>query len=251
MSLNELEIIDERFEHRQLPAPLLEMLWARGWRHFGSRYFRHNFFVHSSKLYSVRALRLRVADFRPSRSQRRILRKNANLRLHVGEVRTTREVFEMFERHKERFDENPPRDIFDVIASAEERHAGQTLQFSVYDADRLIAVSYLDVAVSSTSGLYAFFEPSESKRSLGIFTMLKEIEYTRGAGMTFYYPGYVFRESSFYDYKKRFRPAEVYDWNGKWLPYEPEYVSPTEIPVRILRDFDAAEDLDDFLSRDE
>lgn len=238
MSLNELEIIDERFEHRQLLESYLEILWARGWRHFGSRYFRHNFFVHSSKLFSVRALRLRVADFRPSRSQRRVLRKNADLRLRIGEIRITREVFEIFERHKERFSENPPRDIFDVIASAEERHTGQTLQFSLYLSDRLIAVSYLDVAGKSTSGLYAFFEPTQARRSLGIYTMLKEIEFTRENGMTFYYPGYVFRESSFYDYKKRFRPAEVYDWNGSWIPYEPEYLSPVTIRHGLFADLD-------------
>lgn len=228
MSLSKLEIIDERFTRRQLPDALLEMLWARGWRHFGSQYFRHNYFFYSGYFCSVQAIRLRVADFRPSRSQRRVLRKNSDLQVRIGEIEVTHEVFELFEKHKERFGQNGPRDIFDVIATPEERHSGKTLQFSVYKDRRLVAVSFLDVAGKSTSGLYAFFLPSEGKRSLGIYTMLREIEFTREHKMKFYYPGYIFREKSFYDYKKRFRPAEVYDWDGRWIPYVPEY---REIPA--------------------
>jgi len=223
MSLSKLEIIDERFVRRQLPEALLEMLWARGWRHFGSQYFRHNYFFYSGYFCSVQAIRIRVADFRPSRSQRRVLRKNADLELRISEINITHEVFELFEKHKERFGQNGPRDIFDVIATSEERHSGKTLQFSLYQNGHLLAVSFLDLAGKSSSGLYAFFHPSAAKRSLGIYTMLCEIEFTRENKMKFYYPGYVFREKSFYDYKKRFRPAEVYDWHGRWLPYEPEY----------------------------
>ena len=60
------------------------------------------------------------------------------------------------------------------------------------------------------------FEPSEEKRSLGILTMLLEIRYALERGKKFYYSGYAYEGSSFYDYKKRFSALESFDWNGGW-----------------------------------
>jgi arginine-tRNA-protein transferase len=82
--------------------------------------------------------------------------------------------------------------------------------------DTLVAVSYFGIGELATSGIYAMFEPTESPRSLGIFTLLKEIEYSIEQGKEFYYLGYCYEGESFYDYKKRFRGTEVFDWNGNW-----------------------------------
>ena len=64
------------------------------------------------------------------------------------------------------------------------------------------------------------FHPEESSRRLGIFTMLLELDWAQQNGMTFYYPGYAYREPSHYDYKKEFRGLEYYDWN-KWIVTQP------------------------------
>jgi arginine-tRNA-protein transferase len=60
------------------------------------------------------------------------------------------------------------------------------------------------------------FDPEFSSRSLGIFTMLNEIEFAIEKKKEFYYQGYSYEGESFYDYKKRFRGTECFDWNGKW-----------------------------------
>jgi arginyl-tRNA--protein-N-Asp/Glu arginylyltransferase len=60
------------------------------------------------------------------------------------------------------------------------------------------------------------FDPDLPGRSLGILTMLKVIEFTIESGKEFYYQGYAYEGSSFYDYKKRFRGTESYDWNRNW-----------------------------------
>ena len=60
------------------------------------------------------------------------------------------------------------------------------------------------------------FEPTVTDRSLGIFTMLKEIEWAIETGRKFYYLGYAYEERSFYDYKKRFRGTEAFDWDDEW-----------------------------------
>ena len=62
------------------------------------------------------------------------------------------------------------------------------------------------------------FEPDESKRSLGIYLILLSIQLSKQYKKRFYYPGYAYKESSFYDYKKKFSALEYYDWCGQWLP---------------------------------
>ena len=96
--------------------------------------------------------------------------------------------------------------------------------FRLVGAERyqLLAASFFDVGFRSLSGIYAMFEPTESGRSLGILTMLKEIEFAIENGKEFYYQGYSYQGESFYDYKKRFRGSEAFDWNGRWLPLEAE-----------------------------
>ena len=81
-------------------------------------------------------------------------------------------------------------------------------------------MSYFDIGGESVSGIYAMFEPKSAGRSLGIFTMLKEIEFARERGKEFYYLGYAYAGNSFYDYKKRFSGTEMFDWNGCWLPFQ-------------------------------
>jgi arginine-tRNA-protein transferase len=63
------------------------------------------------------------------------------------------------------------------------------------------------------------FDPFVTARSLGILTMLKEIEYATMNGMKYYYPGYAYQTPSMYDYKKRFSALESYDWSGTWSPF--------------------------------
>ena len=72
--------------------------------------------------------------------------------------------------------------------------------------------------MTSISGIYAIFDPAEPARALGIFTMLKELEFAAATGREFYYQGYSYEGESFYDYKKRFAGNQEFDWNGNWLP---------------------------------
>ena len=96
--------------------------------------------------------------------------------------------------------------------------ACETKQISVFEGQDPIAISYFDVGERSCSGVYAIFEPAHSERRLGIFTMLKEIEYAIAERKEFYYQGYAYQGESFYDYKKRFRGTEFFDWKGNWPP---------------------------------
>lgn len=205
--------------HRNKISPVeMDRMLASGWRHFGSYFFRYNLAVHEGAVRFVVPLRIRLSEFRLSKSQARNLRRNSDAIVRCGAVDITPDVERLFIRHRRRFLHHPPDSIYSIVSARTDAPC-ETCQLNVYLRDELVAVSYFDVAESSCSGIYAMFDPAFSARGLGTFTMLKEIEFAIAGGMRFYYQGYCYSGPSFYDYKKRFFGSEAYDWNGAWAPF--------------------------------
>jgi leucyl-tRNA---protein transferase len=94
------------------------------------------------------------------------------------------------------------------------------LETAVYEQEKLLAKSFFDVGADSISSVYGIFEPEITERSLGILTMLLEIDFAIKNGKKFYYHGYAYEGNSFYDYKKRFRALERFDWQGNWESWQ-------------------------------
>jgi arginine-tRNA-protein transferase len=136
--------------------------------------------------------------------------------VEIGPARITDADHAMFMRHTTRFNHSIPESLFNFIAPEPASGPCETREIRVFDRDELAAVSYFDVGREATSGVYGMFEPAVTDRSLGIFTMLKEIEWAIETGHKFYYLGYAYEGPSFYDYKKRFRGTEAFDWDGEW-----------------------------------
>ncbi len=214
----QFELINEEFFADAVTAQQHDMLLSDGWRHFGPHFFRYNLGIYENEIRLVLPLRIRLESFKLSKSQRRVLRRNSDTDVRVGPVRLTDETIQLFERHKRRFKHGEPASIFDFLAS--DREPVDVLELQVRRKGRLLAASFFDVGADSVSSIYGIFDPDETAGSLGIFTMLKEMEYAVATGRSLYYHGYAYEGSSFYDYKKRFSALEMFDWQGRWLPFD-------------------------------
>ncbi|WP_044203951.1 hypothetical protein [Flammeovirga sp. OC4] len=213
-------ILDE-FSRTWVSPSQYDYLLAKGWRHFGSNFFRYNISIHNEKVCNVLPLRLRVNDFQPSKSQRKILRKCGEFQLSIQKVVIDDLSEELFEIHKEKFVDNVPQNIFDFLSKEKTATTPTTiLDLRVYDEDKLIAVSYFGVGENALSSIYGMFHPEYKSYSLGIFTMLVEIMYAKQLECDYYYHGYCYDVPSFYDYKKKFAAMETYLWDkDKWIDY--------------------------------
>jgi arginyl-tRNA--protein-N-Asp/Glu arginylyltransferase len=161
-------------------------------------------------------LRIRLTEFKLSKSQKKVLRINADLDLQNLPLDVIQDGDEckLFRRHKVRFGKNAPAEI-------KLPRGYLNKKFCVFENDELVAASFLQMGASTSYGHYAIFDPEIEWRSLGIFTMLKEIEYAREQGNEFYYLGYAFDKPTLYDYKKRFHGLECYDWKTeKWVTFK-------------------------------
>ena len=215
----DLILINEEFFAGSVMPEQLDALLEDGWRHFGTHFFRYSLNLYNDEIRRVIPLRIRLADFQLSRSQRRVLRRNADLRVENRPIKITDESHELFHRHKQRFDHSVPASVYEFVSAAPDSVPCDAREIAVYNRQRLVAVSYFDVGENTLSGIYGMFEPDEAERGLGIFTMLKEIEFARDTGRQLYYQGYAYEGESFYDYKKRFSGTEAFDWMGNWLPF--------------------------------
>lgn len=212
----DLILINEEFFAGSIMPEQLDALLEDGWRHFGTHFFRYSLNLYKGDIRRVLPLRIRLENFRPSKSQRRVLHRNAALRVENRPIEITDEADELFHRHKQRFDHSIPASIYEFLSPEPANVPCDAREIAVYDNERLMAVSYFDVGENTLSGIYAMFEPDEADRGLGIFTMLKEIEFARQTGRDLYYQGYAYEGESFYDYKKRFSGTEAFDWMGTW-----------------------------------
>ncbi len=215
-------LINEEFYATQVSPQQLDRLLADGWRHFGEQFFRYNIAFHENELRRVLPLRIRLADFTLSKSQRRILKKNQDTQTIIRPIEITPEKEILFAAHKQRFKHSVPDSIFDFLSDAPADVPCEALEVCLYGQEKLLAASFFDVGAKAISGVYAMFDPQENRRSLGIYTMLLVIDYALENNKTFYYPGYAYEGNSFYDYKKRFSALETFDWKGTWKKFESE-----------------------------
>ena len=212
--------INEEFYTPQISPQQLDSLLADGWRHFGEHFFRYNIGFYESELRRVLPLRIVLKNFKSSKSQRRVLKKNQDLQVVIRPIEITPEKEILFEKHKRRFKTAVPDSLYDFLSHEPAKIPCEALEVCVYNQEKLFAASFFDVGENSVSAVYAMFEPKETTRSLGIFTMLITIDYALEKGKSFYYPGYAYEGNSFYDYKKRFSALEVFDWEESWKSFE-------------------------------
>jgi len=204
------------FFANQVDERELDFLLEAGWRKFGLFYFRPSC-PNCNKCISIRT---NTFTFKPTKSQRRRLKKNADIKLYIQDLQFKPAHYQLFKKHsKVRFnqkdEEIEPEELF------VETHYGLSTQSKLVEYfldEQLIAVGYMDIGEHSLSSVYFIYDPDFSSRGLGIFGALKEIEYAKSLGLKFYYLGYYIKENNFMNYKAQFQPYEILDHiSGKWV----------------------------------
>ncbi|MGE3931787.1 MAG: arginyltransferase [Rhodospirillaceae bacterium] len=156
-------------------------------------------------------VRIRVADFLPSRTQRRLLVRNADLARQEMAAMASMEQYRLFARYQRSRHgggDMSSMSFADYRAMVEESPIDSQL-IEYRDGDgRLVAGMLADRLDDSYSAVYSFFEADEPARSLGSFMILHLVELARASGRPYVYLGYWIADSGKMAYKTRFRPLE-------------------------------------------
>jgi arginine-tRNA-protein transferase len=164
-----------------------------------------------------RMLRVPVAEFRPSRAQRRCLAASDGVSVEIGAPVATEEKRRVYERylgarHDGQMDGSPAEFEGFLYSSSIE-----TLEFVYRVEGRLLGVGIADLEPLALSAVYFYFEPAESRRSPGVLNVLRLIEECRRRGLPHLYLGFYVQGCRKMSYKTSFRPCELLTGEGQWV----------------------------------
>ncbi|MGR3462206.1 MAG: arginyltransferase [Roseovarius sp.] len=158
--------------------------------------------------------RIDVADFSPSRTQRRVARRNAGLERQVASPWATEEQYALFRRYLESRHASggmADMDTFEFAAMIEETPIRtRVVEYLDPDTGALVATSLTDILDDGVSMVYSFFEPDLPKASLGTYLILDHVEIARESGLPYVYLGYWVPGSDKMGYKATFAGLDVY-----------------------------------------
>lgn len=194
-----------------------------GWRRIGPALFRPE----CPSCRRCQSLRLPVEVFRPNESQRRAWKRNvSDIVLRIGPPTLTPDREALFARFHEDGHERkgwPGREQSDLSLFLHNPFPIEEWSYSI--GNRLVGVGYVDALPEGLSAIYFFHDPSERRRSLGTFNVLALVASARQRRQPYVYLGYYVKGCRSLEYKARFRPNEVLQPDGSWVPLD-EAASP-------------------------
>ncbi|MEX0809315.1 MAG: arginyltransferase [Dongiaceae bacterium] len=170
-------------------------------------------------------VRVRVADFEPGRTLRRIARRNEDLTPSFVPARGTLEQFQLFSHYLEnRHGEGEMAGMnFEEYRAMMESSPIPTEIMELRDrAGQLRACCLVDVSKDGLSAVYSFFDTADRARGLGNYVVMRLIGEGARRGLPYTYLGYWIANCRKMSYKTRFRPLEGFTPDGwQTLPPNP------------------------------
>ncbi len=164
------------------------------------------------------ATRIVVSDFSPNRTQSRVLRRNHDLKARLLPAQAGAEHLSLYQNY---LGARHPGGGMEAGDAEEFRQFlltpfAQTLFLEVRLDDRLVACAVTDATDAGLSAVYTFFDPALPLRSLGVFAILKQIEYCRQLGLPHLYLGFWLDGHPKMAYKAGYQPQERLAPEGHW-----------------------------------
>lgn len=164
-------------------------------------------------------LRVPVATFQMSRSQRSTWKKNHDLTVEVLDARFTEEAYELYADYCQAKFSKPRPDRMSYTGFLVD-NLGCTKHFEYRLEGRLVGLGVVDVTPRATNSVYFAYDVATGSRRLGTFSVLWELEWCRSTGRDHAYLGFYVKDCRSMRYKSAFGPHEILR-EGTWRPPEP------------------------------
>ncbi|WP_372366867.1 arginyltransferase [Candidatus Uabimicrobium sp. HlEnr_7] len=211
--------MQKRFEYffaHELDEYEIAHLLENGWRKFGMYFFRPR----CPGCQACIPTRVLVQDFKPSKSQKRVLKKNIDVEVCFSSLRYDDRIFELYKKHSQ--------NRFSQTEGSKENFLHSFylpscpgLQSEFYLNGKLIGAGFLDKGHSTLSSIYFVYDTDYQHLNLGTFSILKEIEYAKKLDNLYYYLGYYIEKCTKMAYKNKFNPQQHFNWQTKtWTLFD-------------------------------
>jgi arginyl-tRNA--protein-N-Asp/Glu arginylyltransferase len=191
-----------------------QRLTEQGFRRSGSHLYR----PHCKTCQACIPTRIPVDRFAPRRSQRRVMKRNNDLTVRVVPATYNQTFYELYAsyiagRHSDGDMYPPSGDQFRSFLLSQ---WSDTVFVCSYLGEQLVSAAVTDRQEQGLSAIYTFFDPALASRSLGVLSILNQIELCRELELPYLYLGYWIRDSEKMRYKTDYRPVELFANEG-WV----------------------------------
>ena len=176
------------------------------------------------------SVRVRTDEFRPNATQRRVLRRNADLVVSECRPWSTTEQYDLLRHYlSSRHPDGGMANMDDVDYADMVEHSPVRSHVIEYRTPtrfgrpgELVGACLTDQQSDGVSMIYSFYNPDiEGRAGLGNFIIMDHIMRARAAGLPYVYLGYWVNGAARMQYKTRYRPLERRGPDG-WEYFNPD-----------------------------
>jgi arginyl-tRNA--protein-N-Asp/Glu arginylyltransferase len=192
--------------------PDYETLILFGWRRSGTLLYRYR--CDSCSL--CIPIRLPVARLLAGKRFSRLKKLNRDITMKLCQAEFQHEHFALYEKYinfRHGGMESSSKEAFSSILDVKMASIAEYRN----TAGKLCAIGFLDLLPKGLSSVYFAFDPEESRRSLGTYSVFAESTQAMGMGKEFYYLGFWVPHACKMDYKADFRPFQLAIRPGTYL----------------------------------
>ena len=198
-------------------AEIYDALTQLGFRRSGQHLYRPQ----CDACNACQSVRVRVADFKPSRQQNRAFKRNQDLSWKLVPTDFNQEHYQLYERylnsrHADGDMYPPSEEQFKNFLLVNQRWSN-LVEFRDPDG-KLVAVAAVDQLQDGLSAIYTFFDPEEKNRSLGVFAILWQLKQASVMQLPYVYLGYWIKACRKMNYKQDYQPLEILN-KQVWQPF--------------------------------
>ncbi len=188
-------------------------LMSQGFRRGGDQIYR----PHCLNCHACRSLRVLVEQFKPSKSQQRVLKKNSHFSTQIA-TQVATNYYPLYENyintiHCDGAMYPATKAQFQSFLLSEQTLAKQFF-LEIWHENKLISVAVTDELPNALSAVYTFYHPDYKKSALGVFSILAQLKLSQQLGKRYLYLGYQIDECQKMNYKNRYFPYEIFQENN-------------------------------------
>lgn len=209
--------VDDRLQNHQSYSWLM----TQGFRRSGDQSYR----PHCPQCNACQSIRVLVDKFTLSKSQKRVMNRNRAFILKESDqlkesyyplyekyINTLHQDGSMFPANYEQFTNF-------LSSKLTKQRFIETWSTNEQGQPILLCVGVTDVLINGLSAVYTFYHPEYKQASLGVYSILKQIELTQQKALPYLYLGYQIDNCKKMNYKDRYFPYEKFI-DGQWIKIE-------------------------------
>ncbi len=182
-------------------------LIERGWRRFGNMFFRPV----CRECTACESLKIDVENYKFSKSERRVIRKNSDLHNTIQRPTMTQDHLDLFTLYHDYMNEHRGWETQAINAknyyiSFVYGHHNYGYEVLYFDQEKLIGVDLIDILPNGISSIYFYYHPDYTQRSLGKYSLYRQIIMAQQHQLPWIYLGYYVKGCQSLEYKIQYAP---------------------------------------------